>query len=39
MRLEKVVLVSVLDVQDMFDFLVDLLGFRLLNKNVAIVWL
>ena len=27
------------DVQDMFNLVINLLGFRLLNKNVAIVWL
>jgi hypothetical protein len=37
MRRKEVALVLSLQVQDMFNLVVDLLGFRLLNKNVAIV--
>jgi hypothetical protein len=39
MRRKQVVLVRGLQVQYVFNLIVDLLGFRLLNKNVAIVGL
>lgn len=37
MRRVKVVLIGYLDVQNVLNLVVNLLGFRLLHKNVAIV--
>lgn len=37
MRRIQVVLIGYLDVQDVLNLVVNLLGFRLLHKNVAIV--